>query len=124
MKVMLAYYDPNDFYRIVIDNDTLCCVYEAKSWLNSCPYNGQLEISTPIYNITHQRNEECFIIIRKTHTDVALDFETSLLEYGDDLLKLPDLYLTRSFRVMSENAKKYLSKDDIELVEAWNKTQL
>lgn len=124
MKTIFAATDPNNFYRVVIDDQILKQIEEAKKWLDNCPFNGEIRIPIKVFCLNTESLVNCDVAMFKDTINILIrlwGLEDHLLEWDDDLLKLPDVYLTRRFRLMIEDAKKYLSQDDVGLVDTWNK---
>ena len=98
-------------------------IVDAKSYLDNCPYNGKLWLSTHAHNLNKNTSNECEIWVLK---DVVIPtihswhYDDNLLEYGDSLINIPDIFLTRRFRLMILDAEKYLTQVDRDLIAAWN----
>ena len=119
---ILAYLDPNNFYRLTINSDLIHDIKKAKADVDDCPFDIRIPVMTKVYHINTKTWLDCTIYVSDTAIPCVYfhGIEENLLEPEDDLLKLPSIYLTRRFRLMLQDAKKYLSKVDIELVDTWN----
>ncbi|GEM_PF-4785527 len=120
MKIVYGYLDPGVFYKLELNSATLNSVYNAIDLMCDCPYEGVLFIDAPIYNITDKKWEMSKITIscfnNNTYVNVRI-YDENLLQ--DDLIEIPIVHLTRKFKIMIEDAKKVLSKDDLDLIETW-----
>lgn len=122
MKVILGCLDPNSFYKLVIDDNTVDSVIDAMRWMDRCPYEGVLFIYAPIFRMNDKTWETCKIIVDQSFVTVSVESyleDELLLAPDEDLLSLPDVYLTKRFRVLLEDAKKHLTEDDVNLIESW-----
>ena len=122
MKSVLGCLDPNSFYKLVIDDNTIDSVIDAMHWIDRCPYEGVLFIYAPIYHLNNKTWETCKIIVDKSFVTVSVESfleNELLLDPDEDLLSLPDIYLTKRFLILLEDAKKHLTRDDISLIESW-----
>lgn len=118
MKTIFAALDPNNFFRLDIDNNTLLQIEDAYDWLINCPYDGVLWLDTTVYHFNLGCLMPCKLEIGKRHVNAVVTVwdDEYLLESDDSILELPKVYLTRRFRVMRADATKFLSPDDIELI--------
>lgn len=122
MKTVLGCLDPSNFYKLVIDEDIIDSVIDAMRWIDRCPYEGVLFLYAPIFHMNDKTWETCKIIIDQSFVTVSVESyleDELLLDPDEDLLSLPDIYLTKRFRVLLENVKKYLTEDDVSLIESW-----
>jgi len=123
MKTIYAALDPQNFYKAVIDDQTLEKIKEARKWLDTCPFNGELSIPFEVVCLNSNKKTSCYIIVFNYTINIMIkifDGEDHLLEWGDDLFKLPDVYVTRRFQIMYEDAEKYLSESDKQFIASWN----
>ena len=117
---ILAYLDPNKFYRLKIDQQTMDAVAGAKSYVDI--NGGESCIITSAHRLGLHTFETCNIIITPEKAFPTIDGE-NLLEADDNILTLPEVYLTRRFRIMLDDAKKYLTARDSELIAIWQKNE-
>jgi len=121
MRTILACLDPDNFYRLVLSDETLSEVTNAQAWLQGCPFDGELWIYTSVYHLNVGQWITCRLAIRADSVCALVRTwkEENLLEYGDNLLALPSIWLTRRFRLMQQEAQKYLSESDMNLIHTW-----
>jgi hypothetical protein len=121
MKVIYAALDPNNFFRFEL-NDTIE-ISAARKWLRDCPYKGILWIDAFAYHFNLNSYMPCKIEVGKDSINVVVTTWDDEYLLDDDLIDLPDVYLTKKFRIWQEDAEKYLSEHDKELVSTWEKFQ-
>lgn len=126
MKRIFACLDPDNFYTLDLSDETLSEVTLAQAWLQGCQFDGELWIHTTAKHLNTKNYVDCRLVIRTDRVGALVkNFfrEEDLLEYQDNLLALPDIYLTRRFRIMEQDAEKYLSTSNTQLIATWHVVQ-
>lgn len=125
MKVIFAWLDPENVYKLVLSDGLLSEIAAASRALNNSGYDGELWIYTEVRHLNTKTDVPCTIEVGKDRVGASVLTweEEDLLEYKDDLLALPVIYLTRRFRVMEQDTTKHLSESDLQLVALWHSVQ-
>ena len=119
MKKILGFLDPNNYYKLVLDDTDLKNINTAHNLLDNCPFNGELWIDVYALHLNTQKMIPCKILVTE-HGSLPMINDQPLLEHDDYLSTIPDIWLTRTFRVMQSEALNYLSQSEIDLVNMWN----
>lgn len=124
--IILACLDPDMFFKIALNAATMQAIRAAHECLCQMPWDGELHIPTEIECISTREKESATILIDKVRVTVVRGLQMGrnwkfedFLEYPDNILELPDLYLTRRFRLLQNFASKYLSLVEEELIQCW-----
>lgn len=117
-SVIFACLDPDRFYKVTITSRQLHDVKAALNWISATPWDVEARIPLFVTNLKSRKDESALFLITSTRTTIV--FKTweveDLLEYPDDVLKLPAVYLTRRFKLMRENASLSLTSLEDKLI--------
>ncbi len=123
MKTILAYLDPNNFYKVDITGEVITKILQARNILSGCEFDGSLLVPIGIWSVTAKQNILGSVIINKVDntitSNVVVNFLNETLLDCDDLFTIPDIHLTKKFLLMKEDAEKYLSPIEKELIRRW-----
>lgn len=128
MKTIFACVDPANYFKIEISDTLWQDMVRATDFFKGCPFDGRLWLPINILNIKTRRYTAMRVIISNERGKIrggVYEFpyqDIDLLEYDDNLLTLPYPYVTRLFRIIQEEAAKYLNLDELGLVSSWEKS--
>ena len=102
-------------YRVKLTDYVLSQIEESQRTLKMLPWNGRMLISIPGTELNTKKTSIFEIDISKTKISLILD--DSLIM--DDLLDLPNIYVSPEFEMHLPDNVFSLSEHDIDLIESW-----
>jgi len=100
-------------YKITISDDVLLEISDARMLAKNLPWSCNLYIPTMMMNIKTKHNEDGFICVGEYGSTILINND-SILE--KDILSIPDVYLTNTFKFNLIDIIFSLDEVDIELI--------
>jgi len=126
MKIILAFADPDDFFKVTLDERTLRDIKLARDYMIKSPFNGELWVDVDTLWLNCMDTVPGHVIVTMEGSSLRVFGAVT----GDDLLQpdeyiesIPDVYLTRMFQIKLQDAEKYLSEREYALIATWEAVQ-
>lgn len=109
-------------YRVEVSDVLLREVRLAQRQLRMLPWNGEMFLPVPIVPLTHDKQLRAEVVVGKSLVSVCIEGpegRESMLDSYDDLLNIPDVYVSRYFDFSLSESAFSLTQRDIDLIETW-----
>lgn len=109
-------------YRIEVSDDLLFEVRQAQSILNKLPWDGEMFLPVPIYPLGVDKQFNADIVVRKNSVSICIEGpegRESLLDLFDNLLTIPDIYVSKGFKYDLTEHMFNLTPHDIDMITTW-----
>lgn len=109
-------------YRIEVSDDLLTDVRQAQQVLRRLPWNGEMFLPVPVSPLGDDKQLHAEIVVGKRGVSVCIDGpegREALLNYGDDLLTISDVYLSKEFESDLTDHMFTLTLHDMDLIAIW-----
>lgn len=126
MKIIYAEGAFGEPYRVEVSDELLNEVRTAQRTLKRLPWNGEMYLPVPSYAMNKLADtytkHTVEIVVRKTLVSICSEGpegRETMLDYPDDLLSVPDIYLSKSFESDLLEHMFSLTPHDIDLIASW-----
>jgi len=109
-------------YRIEVSDELLHEARSAQSILRKLPWNGEMFLPCPAIPLNVDKKLNAEIVVGKKLVSVCIEGpegRESLLDGLDDLLDIPDIYLSKSFEFDLNDHMFSLLPRDIDVIATW-----
>jgi len=109
-------------YRIEVSDDLLHEVRSAQRMLRMLPWNGEMFLPVPITPLSVDKKLNAEIVVGKRLVSICIEGpegRESLLDGLDNLLEIPDIYLSRAFEFDLNEHMFSLIPRDIDVIATW-----
>ena len=109
-------------YRVEVSDALLEEVVSAQNTLRKLPWNGEMFLPVPIVPLNVDKRLNAEIVVGKTLVSICIEGpegRESLLDGLDDLLEIPDIYVSRGFDSDLIENMFSLTPRDIDVIATW-----
>ena len=109
-------------YRIEVSDKLLDEVRSAQRQLRMLPWNGEMFLPVPIVPINVDKKLNAEIVVGKRLVSICIEGpegRETMLDGLDDLLAIPDIYVSRGFESDLVENMFTLTPRDIDMVATW-----
>ena len=109
-------------YRIEVDDALLEEVISAQRQLRMLPWNGEMFLPVPIYPLSIDKQLNAEIVVEKSLVSICVEGpegRESLLDLSDNLLEIPDIYVSKGFEYDLIEHMFSLTPHDIDMITTW-----
>ena len=109
-------------YRIEVSDELLHEVRSAQSILRKLPWNGEMFLPVPIYPLSIDKKLNAEIVVGKKVVSICVEGpegRESFLDGSDNLLDIPDIYVSKVFEYDLVEHMFSLTAHDIDMIATW-----
>lgn len=115
-------------YRVEVSDDLLIEIRMAQHALCKLPWNGEMFLPVPATLLNTEKFTKAYlgydveIVVGKVLVSICVsgpEGRETLLDLDDDLLEIPDVYVSREFEIDLSEHIFSLSLCDIDLIATW-----
>ena len=109
-------------YRIEVDDALLREVMSAQDTLRKLPWNGEMFLPVPICPLSVDKKLNAEIAVGKRLVSICIEGpegRESLLDLSDNLLTIPDIYVSKGFEYDLTEHMFSLTPRDIDMIATW-----
>ena len=109
-------------YRIEVDDALLEEVISAQRQLRMLPWNGEMFLPVPIYPLSIDKQLNAEIVVGKSLVSICVEGpegRESFLDGTDNLLDIPDIYVSKGFEYDLIEHMFSLTPHDIDMIATW-----
>jgi len=114
-------------YRIEVSDSLLNAVMSAQNALRNLPWDGEMFLPIPIIPLTVDKQLNAEIVVGKNLVSIFIEGpegRESMLNLSDDLLTIPDVYVSRGFEFDLSEHMFSLTPRDIDMIATWKSLKL
>jgi len=109
-------------YRIEVSDALLMEVITAQRQLKMLPWNGEMFLPVPIIPLSIDKELNAEIVVGKTSVSICIEGPVGreiMLDGIDDLLTVPDIYVSKDFELTLSEHMFSLTPRDVDMIATW-----